>query len=83
MKFETKFNIDDNVLTIERSTMKVRSFEIQGILLFQKEDGRTTVLYEDNAGKNTDEKDCYSCVDDMLSRMGVNDMKNETIRFGK
>ncbi len=71
MNIKTKFNVGDNVCTIDKKTMKIKKFEIGNIFIFAAKNGRVDVTYRAvNDSYNSDsyeEEKCFTSEAELMT----------------
>ena len=79
MKIETKYNVGDNVFTIDMTSMKVKSFNVHSIgVSVSKENKVSVTLYEDNGSysfNSYDETKCFPSETELLDYVTKKDVE--------
>lgn len=71
MNIQTRFNIGDNVCTIDVKTMKLRTFEVGSIMAYVNKEGKTDVSYcaggDGYSGDIYNEDKCFASEAELLT----------------
>lgn len=70
MNIHTKFNIGDNVCTIDKKTLKVKTFEIGSLSVYVSKAGKPSISYrasEDGySGDSYEEEFCFANENELM-----------------
>ena len=71
MNIQTRFNIGDNVCTIDKKTMKLHTFEVCSIMAYVNKEGKTDVSYraagDGYSGDSYNEDKCFANEAELLT----------------
>lgn len=79
MNIQTKFNIGDNVCTIDKNTMKVKAFEVGSMSVYVLKTGKPSVNYRASGdgytGDSYEEEFCFPNETELLSYITTKELK--------
>ncbi len=79
MNIQTKFNIGDKVCTIDKKTLKVKTFEIGSLSVYVSKNGKPSVNYHASddgySGDSYDEEFCFSNENELLAFITTKEVK--------
>ncbi len=79
MNIQTKFNIGDKVCTIDKKTLKVKTFEIGSLSVYVSKNGKPSVNYRASddgyTGDSHEEEFCFPNETELLAYITTKELK--------